>query len=100
MMSVIGEHKMAVQPYTTEETKNLLEINRLMRQALVDRIVVIEALLAYGEKLRYEVVRLIVGEETFKRWLTVPGAGEAEIERLREEITEIEQEISDLEAQL
>lgn len=91
---------MAVQPYTTGEIKTLLEINRLMKQALVDRIVVIEAVMAYGQKLRYETVRMIVGEETLDRWLTKAGAAEAEIEKLREEIAEIEREMTDLEAQL
>jgi len=91
---------MAVQPYTTEEIKTLLKINGLTKQALVDRIVVIEAILQYGEKLRYEVVRMLVGEETFNRWLTEPGAAEAAIQKMKAQIAEIDREISNLEAQL
>jgi len=91
---------MPLQPYTMEETKTLLEINRLMKQALIDRIVVIEALLAYGEKLKYEVVRMIVGEETFNKWISEPEAAEGEIKRLKKEIAGIDEKISDLEAQL
>jgi len=91
---------MAVEPYTSEEIKTLLEINRFMRQSLVDRIVVIEALLAYGEKLKYEVVRMLVGEQTFNRWLNEPGAAEEAIRKTKEEIAELDQEISNLEAQL
>jgi hypothetical protein len=91
---------MAVEPYTTEEVKTLLEINRFTKQALLDRIVIIETLIAYGEKLRYEIVHMLVSEETFNRWRTEPGAAEAEIVKLREEIAKIEGEITDLEAQL
>jgi len=91
---------MVVQPYTTEEIKVLLEINKLTRKALIQRITLIGAILEYGGKLRSGRLRLIVGEDTLNRWLTEPGAAQAEIERSKKEIKEIEAEISNLEAQL
>ena len=91
---------MTMQPYTTEEIKTLLEIHKFTKKTLLDRIKLIEAVVKYGEKLRCVAMHMPVDKETLDRWLTESGAAEAAIQKTKQEITEIEQEISNLEVQL
>jgi len=91
---------MAIQPFTTEEIKTLLEICRFRKKALLDRILLIAGVVECGEKLRFGTVHLLVGEEKFNRWVAESGAGEAAIQELKDEIQEVEEEMSNLEAQL
>ncbi|MGO9372513.1 MAG: hypothetical protein ACLQBD_10500 [Syntrophobacteraceae bacterium] len=91
---------MRKRTYSLEGIKAILESKRIQRDCLIRQQEMIGLILKHGEELRSVTMLWLAGEDNFNRWVSEPASAEASIERSKELLAKVEQEIASLEAQL